>query len=161
MALVKADRPKAKYCIGMSSIPLFEADKASATTFHQGDVIIFTTGLAVEGADGPTVNTVVGIAAEDAINGNTIVALWPAIPGIVFSGHVATGDDGATVDSAAAHRGVSYGLAVDSNGHWYVNIGDTTDLAVTIIRLIDAAATAWGEIEFVFTNSIWNLRSTT
>lgn len=157
MALVKADRPKAKYCIGMSSIPLFEADKASGTTFHQGDVIIFTTGLAVEATDGPTTGTIIGIAAEDAINGNTIVAIWPAIPGLVFSGHVATGDTGGTVDTAAAQRGVHYGLSLNDT-HWYINVNDTSDLAVMIIRLIDAAATAWGEVEFVFTDSAWNVQ---
>lgn len=154
MALAKADRPKAKYCMGMSSIPVFEADKASGVTFHKGDVVIFTSGLAVEGADSPGSGTVVGIAAEDAINGNTIVAVWPAIPNIVFSGHVATGAAGATVDSAAAHRMVHYGLALNDT-HWYINIADVTTECVMIIRLIDAAATAWGEVEFVFTDSVW------
>lgn len=154
MALVIADRPKAKYCMGFSSIPLFSADKASATTFHQGDVIIYTTGLAVEATDGPTTGTVVGIAAEDAINGNTSVLLWPAIPGIVFQGNVANGDTGGTDTIEADQRMVHYGLALNAT-IWYINIADTADECIMIIRMVDAIDTAWGAVEFVFTDSVW------
>jgi hypothetical protein len=154
MALVAADRPRVQYAMGMSSIPVLELDKATGTTFKKGAVVIFTSGLIVEAADGPSTGTVVGIAAEDADSGQTLVHVWPALPNIIFTGNVATGDSGATVASAATDKGTAYGMAVNSS-IWYVNKGDTSDLLVMIVKLVDAAATAWGQVDFFFMDSIW------
>lgn len=156
MALAATDYLRPNRTIGPGPIPQWPVVKASATTWDEGDVIIATSGLAVEAADGPTTGTILGVAVEDAVNGNTTALICPALPNVVFTGRIATGDTGGTVNSAVTHRYVRYGLSLDATGTWYINVGDTSDLAVMIINLVDAAGTAWGEVEFVFVDSLFN-----
>lgn len=156
MALVAADYFHPVRMLGGGSIPTMEVTKASATTWVRGAVIIATSGLAVEAADGPTTGTILGVAAEAAVNGNTTQLIYPALPNLVFRGRVATGDSGATYSSAVADRYDRFGVSLDATTTWYINDNDQTDLAVLITDLVDAAATAWGEVEFVFCDSVFN-----
>ncbi len=156
MALVASDYFRASRTIGGGPVPMITVTKASATTWDKGDVIIATSGLAVEAADGPTTGTILGVAAEDAVNGNTTALIIPALPNIIFTGKIGTGDTGTTVDLAVTHRYVRYGIALHSTGTWFINISDTSDLAIGIIKLVDAAGTAWGKVEFTFVDSFFN-----
>jgi hypothetical protein len=156
MALVANDYIRA---VGMrtgGTIPTMQVEKELATTWVQGAVIIGTSGYAVEGADGPTTGTILGVAAEAAVGTKTTALVVPAFPEVIFECRIATGDAGGTVNSAVAHRYTSgFGLALDATTTWYINIGDTTDQVVMITDLVDAAGTAWGKVRFSFVDSLW------
>ena len=159
MALTAADgfRPLRK--LGGGAPPTLEVTKASGTTWSKGDLVVSDTGLAVQGGDEDAVETVLGVALEDAEDGNTTELICPALPGVVFWGRIATGDAGATADTAVAHRyvsGTGAGFEISYNTVPYINVGETTESIVMIINFIDAVGTAWGAVEFVFTNSSFN-----
>lgn len=156
MALVASDFFRASRTIGGGPVPMINVDKELATTWDQGDVIIATSGYAVEAADGPTTGTIIGVAAEDAVATKTTAIVVPALPNVVFTGKIGTGDTGTTVDLAVTHRFVRYGIALHSTGTWFINISDTSDLAIGITKLVDAAGTAWGKVEFTFVDSFFN-----
>ena len=157
MALVANDYFRPVRMLGGGETPLWTVTKASATTWVAGAVIIATTGLAVEGADGPTTGTILGVAVGPATNGPTSAIICPALPNVIFQGRVGTGDTGTTIDSAAAYRYVKgYGVSLDATTTWYINVADTTDDAVMIIGEVDAIGTAWGKVEFVFIDSVFN-----
>ena len=48
----------------------------------------------------------------------------------VFSGQV-----GPAQSVTQANVGLEYGLTIDSDGHWYVDLTDTTDVVVRIVKL--------------------------
>jgi hypothetical protein len=157
MALVANDYFRAVRMIGGGTVPTMEVTKATATTWVRGAIIIATTGLAVEAADGPTTGTILGVAAAAATNGPTTALIYPALPNVVFQGRLGTGDTGTTLDSAAAYRYVKgYGVSLDASTTWYINVADTTDDAVMVIGEVDAIGTAWGKVEFVFIDSVFN-----
>jgi len=161
MALLASKRFRAVRTTGGQPIPTMKVNKASGITWPDGAVIIASSGLAVEGSDGPNTATILGVAngAEASSNTNTTAIITPALPEVVFKGQVATGSSGATASVTAANRyvgaGSAYDLAVNSS-IWYINIGASSDDLVVITDLVDAASTAWGEVEFRFIDSIWN-----
>jgi hypothetical protein len=143
--------------LGGGALPVMQVNKESATTWHKGDVIIASGGYAVEGADGPTTGTILGVAIEDAVSGNLTALICPALPNVVFTGRLATGDAGATYTSLVTDRYVKgYGISLDATGTWYINQADTTDDAVMIVEFLDAIGTAWALTEFVFIDSVFN-----
>lgn len=156
MALVSADYIKPRRALGLNAIPQLEVLKAAGTAVNMGDIIIASSGLAIVASDGPTTGTVIGVAIEaTAASAKTTVAVCPALPNMLFEAHIATGDSGATASLANSQLWVGYGLALNSS-IWYVNVGDTSDKQVRIVDLIDAASTAWGAVEIVFMDSVWN-----
>lgn len=160
MALTALDFIRPVRMLGGGETPSLSIVKASATTWSRGDLIVGTSGLAVEGADDHAVATILGIALEDAVDGKTSALICPALPNVVFWARCATGDSGATVNTAVTDRytsGTSAGFELSTDDTvWYINLGETTTSAAMIINFIDAIGTAWGAVEFVFTNSAFN-----
>lgn len=156
MALTAKDFIRPVRMLDGTPIPLLEVTKESATTWVRGAIIIATSGYAVEASDGPTTGTILGVAAEDAISGNLTALIHPALPQLVFTGRIATGDTGGTVNLAATNRYIRYGLSLDSTTTWYVNVADTTDLAALVLDLVDPIGTAWGRVNFTFCDSKFN-----
>jgi hypothetical protein len=158
MALTANDYIRPVRMIGGGSTPVMAVNKESATTWLQGDLIVGASGYAVEGTEDVAAITVLGIALEDAVSGKLTAQICPALPNVVFWGRVATGDSGATASTAVTNRYASstgaFELSTDDTV-WYVNLGetDTGYELVMILNLIDAAATAWGAVEFVFVKS--------
>lgn len=162
MALLASKRFRAvRSLMGGGSLPTMQVTKASGVTWPDGAIIIATTNLAVEAADNVATDVILGVAIgeEASSNTNTKALITPALPGIVFRGQIATSTAGATFDTATTHRytaGTSaYDLAED-NDIWYIDIATSNDDLVVIIDFVDPVGTAWGEVEFVFINSIWN-----
>jgi hypothetical protein len=157
MALVANDFFRPVRMLGGGSTPTMEVTKATGTTWVEGAVIIATSGLAVEATDGPTTGTILGVAVEDAVSGKLSTLICPALPNVVFQGRLGTGDTGTTIASAVAYRYVKgYGVSLDTSTTWYINVADVTDDAVMIIGEVDAIGTAWGKVEFVFIDSVFN-----
>ena len=61
MALAARDYFKASRTLGKGTLDIIQVTKASGTTWVKGAVIIGTSGLAVEAADGPTTGTIIGV----------------------------------------------------------------------------------------------------
>ena len=156
MALAARDYFKASRTLGKGTVPVMEVTKASATTWAKGAVIIGTSGLAVEAADGPTTGTILGVAAEAATDGNTTALIYPAFNDVVFKGRIATGDTGGDYTSLITNRYVRYGISLDASTAWYINAADTSDLAVMVLEFVDAIGTNLAEVEFVFVDSVFN-----
>lgn len=156
MALTAYDYFKPVRLIGGGTIPTEPVVKASATTWVAGAVIIGTSGLGVEATDGPTTGTILGVAAEAAVDGNTSALIYPALPNAVFKGRIAAGDAGGDYTSLVTNRYVRYGISLDAGGAWYINSSDTTDLAVMVLNFLDAIGTNLALVEFVFVDSKFN-----
>lgn len=156
MALVANDYFKPVGMLNGAPIPILQVTKASATTWNAGDIIIATSGLAVVATDGPTTGTILGVAADTQAAGNTEVLIYPALPDIIFTGRIATGDAGGAYTSLVTNRYLRYGISLDSTGTWYINAADTTDLAVLILEFIDAIGTSLAKVKFCFIDSLFN-----
>jgi hypothetical protein len=143
--------------LGGGTVPVMKVVKASATTWAKGAAIIATSGLAVEATDGPTTGTLLGFAAEAALDGQTTALIWPGLPNIVFQGRLATGDAGGAYTSLVTDRYVKgYGVSLDSTTAWYINVADTTDDIVMITDFVDAIGTSLALVEFVVIDSVFN-----
>jgi hypothetical protein len=137
-------------------MPTLRVKKESATTWVKGAVIIATSGYAVEAADGPTTGTILGVAHEAAVAGQLTALIVPALPEVVFSGKIATGDTGGDYTSLVTNRYLRYGVSLDSSGAWYINAADTTDLAVMVLDFIDAIGDNLAKVQFCFIDSKFN-----
>ena len=155
MAIVSADYLKPIRMLHGGAIPTERWKKASATTFVRGTVVIATAGLIVAATDGPTTGTILGVSVESADSGLTDVAICPALETVVFEVVTATGDSGATTTIADANLFIGYGLSLNSS-IWYVNVADSSDIAMVLIKRLDADSTAWAKAEAVFRDSIWH-----
>lgn len=155
MALVSADYLKPIRMMHGGAIPTEHWKKASGTTFARGTVVIATSGLIVTAADGPTTGTILGVSVETADSGKTTVAICPAIETVIWEVATATGDAGATTTITDANLFVGYGLSVNSN-IWYINVADGSDIAMALIKRLEADSTAWAKAEAVFRDSIWH-----
>lgn len=159
MALIANDFIKPARMLNGSSFPTLEVTKESATTWRQGAIIIATSGYAVEAADGPTANTILGVAAEAAVAGVTTARIFPATKDFVFKGRLGTGDAGGDYTSLVTDRYVrGYGVSLEAAtaNVWYINQADTTDDAIMIIDFIDTIGTNLALVEFVFISSVWS-----
>lgn len=157
MALTVGDHIKAVGMMGGGTVPIIAVTKASATTWLKGAVIIGTSGLAVEAADGPTTGTILGIAAEAAEAGRTEALIYPALPNAIFSARVAAGDTGGDYTSLVTNRFLRYGLSLEgTSGTWYINSSDTSDLAALVLEFVDAIGTNLALVHFSFCDSLFN-----
>lgn len=145
-----------------TSLPTMRVTKTSGDTWPKGAIIIEDTNLAVEAANSTAdTGTVLGVAIHEEATGNsnTSALITPALPGIVFQGQIGTGTSGGTVVTATTHRYTAGGSAYDlatNNDIWYINVGAASDNNVVIIDFVDPVGTAWGVVEFVFIDSMWN-----
>lgn len=158
MALVAYDYIKPVGLLGGGTMPMMEVTKASGTTWREGAVIIATSGLAVEAADGPTTGTILGVAASAAVSGELVASIYPALPNCVFKARIATGDAGGDYTSLVTNRYVRYGLSLEAAtaNVWYINAADTTDVAALVLEFIDAIGTNLALVKFVFIDSLFN-----
>ncbi len=165
MALLASKRFRAVRTLEGGRLPTMMVTKASGVTWPDGAIIIATTNLAVEAADGVEPDVIMGVALgeEKTSNTNLQALITPALPGIVFQGQIATGASGATVVTATTQRytagSSAYDLAVDSD-IWYINVGASDDDMIVITDFVDPIGTAWGEVEFQIINSMFNPRIT-
>ena len=160
MALVAADYIKPIKLLGGGATPIMSLKKAAATVCYKGMVCIATAGLVVAAADGPTTGTILGISLDNitAAEAKTAVSVCPALPDVVFSAHTATGDTGGTTTITDANLFVAYGLSLEGTAGvnvWYINVADATDECALAIKRLYADDTAWAEVEFTFSNSLW------
>lgn len=143
------------------SIPLltfFPDDNASADdTWTRGAIIgesNNTAGYVEELAADPTAGTILGVASHKwppSVTSPTIathIKVVPALPGVVFEGTLNT--SAGTYTLALTDMMAAYGLAVDGNGIWYVDQGDTTNTRVFVLSPISASGEAFPRVKFVF-----------
>jgi hypothetical protein len=160
MALTVNDHIKAIGMINGNPIPIIEVVKATGTTWLKGAVIIMTSGLAVEAADGPTTGTIVGIAMEAAVSGKLTALVHPVLPGVLFSMRLGTGDTGGDYTSAITDRYLAYGISLEgTTGTWYINQADTSDVAVLITRFIDTIGDNLALVEVTFIDSVYGAQT--
>ena len=163
MALTGLDYIKPLRNLGGGCIPTLAVTKATGVTWSKGDIVVADTGLAVRGADDLTAVSVLGVALEDAVAGPLFGLIVPALPGITFSCHIAADDAGGTDDLdyttqryfSGATKAFEFSLC-DAGDVFFLNTSDTGTPCAMIINNIDANGTAWGEVEFVFTNSAFS-----
>jgi hypothetical protein len=160
MALTALDYIKPLRNLGGGCIPTFQVEKAAATTWNKGDIVIAAAGLAVKGADDLTAVSVLGVALEDAANGYTTALIVPALPGVTFWCRLAGDDAGITIDSALATQryfsGAGAAFEFSLATVFFLNTTDTGTPCAMIINMLEDEGTAWGSVEFVFTNSAFN-----
>lgn len=155
MALKFFDHFKPLGMLNGMPFPVMKVTKASAVTWKKGAVLIPASGLAVEAADGPTTGTILGVALNKAIDGETEKEIVPALPGVVFSGRIATGDTGGDYTSLVTNRYSRFGIALDASGAWYINVADTTDYAVLVLEFIEDIGTNLALVKFTFIDSVF------
>ena len=160
MALTVMDRFRPLRYLGSGGIPTLEVVKATATTWSKGALIVSETGLAIQAADSPVPTTILGIAAEPAVDGVLSALIIPALPGITFWGRMGTGGTGATYPTAIADRYLSgaggYDIARGAVGVYYIDEGLTIAPQAVILNFIDTMGTAWGAVEWTFASSAFN-----
>jgi hypothetical protein len=156
MALTTGDHIKAVKMLGGGAVPMMAVTKASDTTWAKGAIIIATSGLAVEAADGPTTGTILGVAAEAAVADTTTALIFPALPNAVFSARIAAGDTGGDYTSLVTNRYLRYGLSLDASTSWYINSSDTTDLAALVLEFVDDIGDNLALVHFSFCDSLFN-----
>lgn len=160
MALTALDYVRPLRNLGGGCIPTFEVVKATGVTWSKGDIIVAAAGLAVKGADDLTAVSVLGVALEDAVSGKLGALIAPALPGITFQCCIAADDAGATddIDFATQRYFSGAGAAFEFSLQtvFFLNTSDTGTPSAMIINTIDPDGTAWGRVEFVFTNSAFN-----
>jgi hypothetical protein len=157
MALAVRDHIKPHKMLNGTPFPIWAVAKASGTTWLEGAVIIGTSGLAVEAADGPTMGTILGIAQSPAIDGETIGLIIPALPGVVFSGVIGTGDTGGDYTSLITNRFLQYGLSLEgTSGTWYINAADVTDEAALVMDFIDEIGDNHARVQFTIIDSVFS-----
>ncbi len=158
MALTANDYFKPAETVGLGATNLMQVTKASATTWDAGAVIIGTSGLAVEAADGPTTGTILGVAVGAAVAGETTATIAPATPGAVFTGRIGAGDTGGDYTSLIGNRYTRFGISLEAttSNVWYINSSDTTDLAVMVLEFVDAIGTNLAKVKFTFIDSAFN-----
>lgn len=126
--------------------------KAAATNFERGAPVVMTSGLAGEAGADPALNTVVGVAQHDMATsgyGSADCFVTPTDDGDSWVGSVDLSSAIGTGTSAATDRGLRYGIAKDAtSGQWFIDKDDTTNVRVQVEKLIDAAATVQGRVEF-------------
>ena len=125
----------------------------AAQTFQKGAIVVLASNKISEAGSTPTTG-IVGVTLEAAFTepGNSLantsqLATGSPIGGRpndvkvaindrtqVFSGRMVNGGTD-PVTPAQTDVGAKYGLAKDSNGIWYVNQADTTNLAVIVIDI--------------------------
>jgi len=124
--------------------------EGAAQSFKAGHVVVLTAGKVVKGATDPAAGTVLGIAAEAAsgITDNK-VGVFVGDENAEFIGNVQ--DAGAL---ALANVGLSCGLVLDAvNDIFRVDLGDTTNLQVKVLELVDAVGDINGAVVFKFLNA--------
>lgn len=155
MAIVSADYLKPIRMLHGGAIPIERWKKGSGTTLAKGCVVIASSGLIITAADGPTTGTILGVTVETADSGLTDVAICPAINTIVWEVVTGTGDSGATTTITDANLFIGYGLSLDSS-IWYINVADSSDIAMVLTKRLEADSTAWAKAEAIFVDSLFS-----
>jgi len=161
MALTVMDRFRPLRNLWGGEMPTLEVHCESATTWSKGALVVSAGGYAVAGADAPAVATILGIALEPNVAGNTDRLIVPALPGITFWGRLATGATGTTVASAVEDRYVSgdaaaYDIYLGAVDVYFLNEAATANPQAVIINFIDPIGTAFGAVEWTFGSSAFN-----
>ena len=170
--------------------PMWEHPVKVNTVVTIGDVLILSAGYATVGADEAGGDTIIGIAAESMTPGaavdevTEVIRYYPALPGVVFIGHVVADESGGT-DETAAYTSllVAEGLGLTATaGLWVLDQASATtgdcvrikDFALQQIYhgtlgaglyLMDrnqvvANAVLNPLVEFTFIHSAWNTATT-
>jgi hypothetical protein len=156
MALALIDHFKPYQMLNGTPFPVLSGTKATGVTWEKGVVLIDASGLLVEAADSPTSGTIIGVALNEGVSGDTRVEVCPALPGVVFSGRMATTGAGAAYDTQITDRYSKFGVALHSSGTWFIDENETSVLAVLILDFIDAIGTDLGKVKFTFMDSVFN-----
>lgn len=107
-------------------------EAASAGGFKAGDIVIMTSGQISKAGDGPT-GKLVGIVNSDASGvENTLHTVFVFDGRNIFRANVYHATP-ASSKTAYANLFVAYGLKLDSNGIWRIDLGDTAN-AICFIR---------------------------
>ena len=111
-------------------------------TFIPGDLVFFnTTNDEVErcGAD-PT--NIAGIAEVTSEQAKTLTDDGRVPVRVITNASCRVAMSSATTPVVATHVGVAYGLVRESNGHWRVDVSETTTTSVTVVD-VDVTNGIW------------------
>ncbi len=140
--------------LGLGSTPSIEFLEAATQTFKRGAPLQWASGYVSEASADD--DEIIGIAETDAHNdtsaGTHVMRVIPALPGMVFSGHLGNGS-GLTTDYTTLQTdiGAVYGIVKDgTNLGWLVDQDETTNVRVRVIGFQDAVGTANGRVYFIF-----------
>ena len=132
---------------GLVSVPIWHGYEAASQSFHEGELLINSSGaLAVAGAD-PTAETLVGMALGHATGTTSAdVAYIPLLPTLIFEGCLQNAAGTATI-ALATHMYAEFGINVTSNV-WWIDTDETTHKDVVIVGFKDAIGTVNGVVYF-------------
>lgn len=125
-------------------------EEGASQSFKYGHLVVLSSGQLVKGGSDPAANTVVGIASEDASGTQaTKIGVYAATEESEFLGRV---QDTGTL--ALTQIGAQFGLVLDAtNDIFRVDLSDTSNKRVTILRLYDAVGDVNGRVIFKFMNA--------
>lgn len=133
---------------GGNSVPVNTENGIEAATqsWQPGAPLIRSSGKLAEAADDPTA-AIVGFACAPATGvTDTPVSYIPAWPGIEFE---ATLEDQSGGDHALTQASMFVAYSVrqrTSNGAWYLDFNDTTNLGAIVVGLVDPIGTVQGRV---------------
>jgi hypothetical protein len=119
--------------------------EAASQTFKKGAIVVYSSGYVAEAGSDPSY--ILGVALNAGHNGaagayKTLVAL--AHDSNTFVANVK--GSGNANKTAQSDVGAAYGIVSDTNGEWFVDKDDTTNVRVRIIDLVDPAGTENGKV---------------
>ena len=140
----------AKFVYAKGLRVVLQFPEAASQSFKAGQPVYLSGGKLTVCASDAT--TILGVADADA-SGTTDTSLPVvlATPMTVFSG--ASTNAGADVTTAVTYVPKHYALYVGT-GTAYVDLGDTTNKAVKVVGLKDAAGTTNGKVYFKFIDAV-------
>lgn len=135
---------------GYASSPLLNILEGASQTFHEGEVLVASSGYAVVGGADPTAGTIIGLATCHGSNttAGTNIPVVPALPGLIFEGCIQNAAATATL-AVATHMYAEFGLNVTSNV-WWIDTDETSHKDVIIVGFKDAVGTLNGVVYFMF-----------
>jgi hypothetical protein len=135
---------------GLVSVPIWHGYEGAGTqAWHEGEVLVASSGTLVVGTADPTAETIVGLSLEHAAGTTSAdVAYIPALPNLIFEGCLQNAAGTATI-ALATHMYAEFGINVTSKV-WWIDTDETTHKDVVIVGFKDAIGTLNGVVYFQF-----------
>lgn len=142
---------------GLGSVEMENSGAKASETWKKGAILINdATGYLAEGGSNPTSIVGVAINAVTSASAGAVVQYVPALSSICFVGTLDDMNAEGTGALAQAQVNVKYGLTVNSNGIWVVDINKTSDATVRVVvtGLVDQVGDVLGRVRFRFLNGL-------
>lgn len=135
--------------LGLNAKPTLTGIEAAGQTFLKGALLVNSSGSVAGAGTNPT--GILGVAEEDATGttGNA-VRFIPALPHVLFEARLLASGSAHTLVQANLYA--EYGVTVDADGYWYVDVDKTTTNGrFKILEFVDPVGTSSARVRGVFT----------